>query len=152
MSIEATENVFREKVSSQLRLVSEGTGRYRILTPFVFDDGDHLAIVLKKEGDSWILSDEGHTYMHLTYDLDEKDLQHGTRQKIISNALSAFRVEDREGELLTKIDDGIRDALHNFVQALRAIQLLFKLSEAEALIKTGEEWKSLDDLKKALEV
>jgi prevent-host-death family protein len=31
------------------------------------------------------------------------------------------------------------------------IKLLSKLSEAEALIKTGDEWKSLDDLKKALE-
>lgn len=32
------------------------------------------------------------------------------------------------------------------------IKLLSKLSEAEDAIKTGEEWKSLDDLKKALEV
>ena len=32
------------------------------------------------------------------------------------------------------------------------IKLLLKLSEAEDAIKTGEEWRSLDDLKKALEV
>ncbi|NPV53878.1 MAG: type II toxin-antitoxin system Phd/YefM family antitoxin [Firmicutes bacterium] len=32
------------------------------------------------------------------------------------------------------------------------IKLLSKLSEAEDAIKTGEEWESLDDLKKALEV
>ncbi|HBV98443.1 MAG: prevent-host-death protein [Peptococcaceae bacterium BICA1-7] len=32
------------------------------------------------------------------------------------------------------------------------IKLLSRLSEAENTIKTGEEWKSLDDLKKALEV
>lgn len=32
------------------------------------------------------------------------------------------------------------------------IKLLSKLSEAEDAIKTGEEWKSLDDPKKALEV
>ena len=31
--------------------------------------------------------------------LFEKDLQRGNRQKIIRNALSAFSVEDREGEL-----------------------------------------------------
>ena len=40
-----------------------------------------------------MLSDEAHTYMHLTYDIDEEDLHHGTRQKILSNALSMFRVE-----------------------------------------------------------
>lgn len=32
------------------------------------------------------------------------------------------------------------------------IRLLTKLSEAEEAIKTGEEWKSLSDLKKALEI
>ncbi len=32
------------------------------------------------------------------------------------------------------------------------IKLLSKLSEAEGAIKTGEEWKSIDDLKKAVEV
>jgi antitoxin Phd len=32
------------------------------------------------------------------------------------------------------------------------IKLLSKLSEAEAVIKTGEEWKSLGDLKRALEI
>ncbi|WP_127580027.1 type II toxin-antitoxin system prevent-host-death family antitoxin [Paenibacillus koleovorans] len=31
------------------------------------------------------------------------------------------------------------------------IKLLSKLSEAEDIIKTGEEWKSLDDLRNALE-
>ncbi|ACV63027.1 prevent-host-death family protein [Desulfofarcimen acetoxidans DSM 771] len=32
------------------------------------------------------------------------------------------------------------------------IKLLSKLVEAKDAIKTGEEWKSLDDLKKALEI
>lgn len=32
------------------------------------------------------------------------------------------------------------------------IKLLSKLSEAEDAIKTGEEWKSLGDLKRALEI
>ena len=44
------------------------------ITPFRFDDGDHIAIVLKKEQGRWLLSDGGHTYMHLTYDINEKKL------------------------------------------------------------------------------
>ncbi len=60
--------------------------------------------------------------MHLTYDLDEKDLQRGTRQKIITNALSVFTVHDREGELIISItDDRYGDALYSFVQALLRI-------------------------------
>lgn len=100
----------------------EGEERFPVFTPFLFEDGDHLAIVLKKQENTWVLSDEGHTYMHLTYDLDEKDFQKGTRQKIISNALSAFRVEDRDGELIAPVaEDRFGDALYSFVQALLKI-------------------------------
>jgi len=68
----------------------------------MFEDGDHLAIVLKREQSNWMLSDEGHTYMHLTYDLDEKDLRTGTRQRSL-RMRSRFSVTDRSGELLTPI-------------------------------------------------
>jgi len=119
MTIETIERDFKAKVCEKIRLSVEGVERFRVFTPFLFEDGDHLAIVLKRENDAWLLSDEGHTYMHLTYDLDEKDLQRGTRQKVISAALSMFRIEDRDGELLMRIaDEQFGDALYSFIQAL----------------------------------
>src|SRR5215467_8956055 len=99
MSVESIERDFKAKGSNRIRLMSEGVDRYQVFTPFVFDDGDHLVIVLKRQNSHWVLSDEGHTYMHLTYKMDEKDLQRGTRQTIITNALSMFDVNDRGGEL-----------------------------------------------------
>ena len=75
------------------------------------------------------MSDEGHTYIHLTYDIDEKDLQKGNRQKIITNALSLFKVEDRDGELMLAIrDDRYGDALYSFAQALMKITDISYLS------------------------
>ncbi|MDI6794334.1 MAG: DUF1828 domain-containing protein [bacterium] len=122
MAIEAIEHDFREKVCAKVHLASEGMKRYRVFTPFLFEDGDHLAIVLKYENTRWILSDEGHTYMHLTYELDEKDLHGGTRQKIISNTLSTFQVEDQGGELILRVkEDQYGEALYSFVQALLKI-------------------------------
>jgi hypothetical protein len=122
MSVESIEKEFKEKVCDRVRLVSEGVNRYQVFTPFQFEDGDHLVIVLKRENSHWLLSDEGHTYMHLTYRLDEKDLRRGTRQKIITNALSMFSVDDRGGELAIDIkDDRYGDALYSFVQALLKI-------------------------------
>lgn len=119
MSMETIARDFHEKVSAKVRLTAEGIDRFRVFTPFLFEDGDHLSIVLKKEGARWMLSDEAHTYMHLTYDIDEKDLHSGTRQKIIANALSTFRVEDLDGELtLDMPDERYGDALYSFVQAL----------------------------------
>ncbi len=122
MVIGDIERDFREKVCESVSLRPEGVDRYRVFTPFVFDDGDHLAMVLKREQNSWILSDEGHTLMHLTYSISESDLQRGTRQKIITDALSAFSVQDREGELVAPIRDReYGHVLYSFVQAVLKI-------------------------------
>lgn len=129
MSAEAITKDFRQTVCEQVRIESEGTNRFRVFTPFMFNDGDHLAIILKKEAGLWTLSDEGHTLMHLTYELDERDLREGGRQKIISNTLSAFTVEERDGELVISVeDDHYGDALYSFVQALLRISDVSYLS------------------------
>ncbi len=126
---ETIEREFKEKVSSKIRLQAEGVERYRVFTPFMFDDGDHLAVVLKQDDGSWVLSDEGHTLMHLTYEMDEKQLQTGTRQKIITSALSSFFVSDRNGELIGKVrDEDYGNALFTFVQALMKLTDLTFLS------------------------
>jgi cytochrome oxidase assembly protein ShyY1 len=77
---------FRARVSEAIRLEPEGLNRFRVFTPFILDDGDHLAIV-RREPAGWVLTDEGHTFMHLTDRIDENDLQRGTRQKIVANTL-----------------------------------------------------------------
>lgn len=119
MAIQEVEREFKQKVCDRIKVVPEGIDRFRVFTPFVFDDGDHLSIVLKKIQGAWSLSDEGHTFMHLTYDMDERDLRTGTRQKVISNALAAFSVREDSGELIERVqDDRYGDALYNFVQAL----------------------------------
>lgn len=50
MALETIEQDFRQKVSAKVDLVAEGVDRFRVFTPFLFEDGDHLSIVLKKEG------------------------------------------------------------------------------------------------------
>ena len=144
MSVETIERQFHHKVSSQIRLSTEGMNRFRVFTPFLFEDGDHLAIVLKQEGAHWLLSDEGHTFMHLTYDVDEQDLQRGTRQKIIGNALSTFGIEDRDGELCLPVDSGrYGDALYSFVQALLKITDVTYLSRERARSTFMDDFVSL---------
>ena len=69
---------FQDKVCVKLSLRSEGIDRFRVSTPFMFEDGDHLVVVLKDRKRPVVPVDEGHTYMHLTYDVDEQDLHRGT--------------------------------------------------------------------------
>ena len=119
MSISAIEEDFHRTVSEKVRLVPEGTDRFRVFTPFQFEDRDHLAVILKRDQGAWAISDEGHTFMHLTYDLNERDLSKGTRAKIIGNALDAFAVQDRDGELIRPVaGERFGDALYDFVQAV----------------------------------
>jgi len=143
MSIEAIERDFREKISTKIRLEAEGVERFRVFTPFLFEDGDHLAIVLKREGARWLLSDEAHTYMHLTYDINERDLHSGTRQKIISNTLSTFKVEDRHGELVLDVpDQRYGDALYSFIQALLKISDVSYLSRGRIQSTFAEDFRT----------
>lgn len=124
--------------------MEEGLGRYRVFTPFQFDDGDHLSIVLRQDGQHWQLSDEAHTFMHLTYDIDEQDLLRGNRQIIIDNALSMFYVEDRDGELVLNIEnEQFGDALYSFVQALLKITDVSYLSREMVRSTFIDDFKSL---------
>ena len=120
MVIAGIEREFAGKVAAEVRLEAEGENRYRVFTPFRFDDGDHLVIVLKRDGGGWVLSDEAHTCMHLARDSAEPDLPRANR--IAAAALSEFGVEDRDGELRLAVHDGrYGDALFAFAQALLRI-------------------------------
>lgn len=144
MSIHNIEQEFMEKVSAKVWLMAEGMDRYRVFTPFQFDDGDHLSIVLKQAGQQWQLSDEAHTYMHITYDIDEQDLHRGTRQTIIDNALSMYQVEDHDGELVLDIENGqFGNALYSFVQALLKITDVSYLSRERVRSTFIEDFRAL---------
>jgi hypothetical protein len=145
MSMDLISSSFKEKVSEKIELLSEGHDRFRVFTPFQFDDRDHLVVVLRRENGEWLLSDEGHTYMHLTYDLAEKDLQRGTRAKIIGNTLEAFGVEDLEGELRLRVEDhDFGSALFDFVQAL------LKITDVSYLSRERVRSTFLEDLRQFL--
>ena len=142
--MQSIEDEFKAKVSREIQLESEGLERFRVLTPFMFPDGDRLAIVLLHSGDRWVLSDEGHTFMHLTYEIAEEDLQRGGRQKIITDTLETFGVADREGILeLTVPTDRFGDALFDYVQALLKISDVSFLSRERVRTMFVEDFRAI---------
>lgn len=113
---------FRQKVAAEIRVEPEGVDRYRVFTPFQFDDGDRFSIVLKREKAQWLLSDEAHTYMHMSFDIDVDKLHKSRRKELITKALMMFGVEDRNGELVIDIvNRDYGECLYSFVQALLKI-------------------------------
>lgn len=116
---ELIERDFKSKVVADLRLIPEGLDRFVVETPMTFDDGDALPIVLKKESDRWILTDEGHTFLQLSYVLTDVELRTAGRREIIDRALSNFPIENRNGELVLPIPGTeYGNALYSFVEAL----------------------------------
>jgi len=129
MDIFSIEKEFKKKVCDKIAITTEGKERFRISTPFMFNDGDHLVSLLKKSPKGWIISDEGHTYMHLSYEIDVKDLERGNRQKIFNSILSMFGLKDEDGELIVEVENGnYGDALYSFIQSILKITDISYLS------------------------
>jgi hypothetical protein len=117
MNIERIEKEFKAKVCDRIQLLPEGKERLIVSTPFTFEDGDHLCILLKKSEDRWYFTDEGHTFMHLSY--DDLDVDKGTRRKIIDTVLGTYQIQNAEGELRCLVENGdFGDALFTFVQGI----------------------------------
>ena len=137
-SADAAERKFHECVSAEVRTVADGPDRFRVFTPFRFDDGDHLVIVLKREGDGWVLSDEAHTWMRLSLDGDERGRHEGARGKVVSGVLSRFGVEDRDRELVADVPDYRRgETFYAFAQALIEIHAVITSARADDLERGG---------------
>lgn len=110
----------RQKVCKAIEVEREGIDRYIVYTPFMFDDGDHYVVILRRENGHWVLTDEGHTFMHLSY--GEVDLSKGTRARIIEQALASHRVHNDAGELRLRVPgDDFGDAVFSFVQAISRV-------------------------------
>lgn len=138
------ENTLRDKISKEISLREEGVNRFRIFNPYEFDDGDHLSIFLKKENGNWKFTDEAHTIMHLSYDMDISALKKGNRQKIITNTISNFGLEENEGTLSIKIDnEDFGSAFYNFIHALIKITDLSYLSREFVRSTFYEDFRSL---------
>jgi len=138
------EREFRRKVSEQVRIEAQGLERYVVFQPFMFDDGDHFVVVLKKDRQQWIFTDEGHTLMHVQY--EDIDLRRGPRASILDSTLNALSLENREGELrLVVPEEQFGDALYSFLQALN------KVTDLDFLTKERVRSTFLDDARSLIE-
>lgn len=143
MTPKTIEQEFQRKVCEEIHLSREGLNRYIVFTPFMFDDGDHLCILLKRENDRWYLSDEGHTFMHVSY--DELDIERGTRGKIVDTALLSYGIRNEDGELKCIIEgDAFGDALYSFVQGL------IKITDVSYLTRERVRSTFLEDFRSCL--
>lgn len=143
MEIRHIEKEFKEKVCKEIRLLQEGVDRFRVFTPFQFDDGDSFAIILKKSNKGWMLSDEGHTFMHMSYEIDIDSLDKGTRAKIISTTLNNFGITEENGVLFAPVEEqNMGNVFYQYIQGLIKITDVAFLSRERIKSTFWEDFKS----------
>ena len=107
------------RICSGIEVLPEGLDRYLIITPFIFDDGDSIKIVLKDySSENPYLTDEGHTLMHLS--CNDVDIDSGSRSRLFEDILSRNLISNEDGELIQKISDvkDLGDNVYTYVQGL----------------------------------
>ncbi len=108
------------RICEGIEIEPQGLDRWVVYNPFTFDDGDHFVVVLKRERGRWLLTDEGHTFMHLSY--SGVDLSKGQRGKLVEQALEVHGVENAGGELRVAVDEAnASDGFFSFIQATERI-------------------------------
>jgi hypothetical protein len=123
MEAKDIERRFRATVDDSVRVLEEdGEGWYRVLNPFVLDDGDHLPIALQRTDGGWQLSDGGRTLRRCAVERGVDGRLSAPQQRSIAAAMTAFDVQARAGALWTAVpagDDG--SALDRFARCLLQI-------------------------------
>ena len=107
---------FENSLSETIQLESDGENRFRVNTPFMWDDGDHPVIILKKTDDGWVYYDEGNTVMRVC---DDRNIQQQELKDIMSAIKMIHKVEDSEYGLTRPVENNnVAGALFEFIQAL----------------------------------
>lgn len=114
----------KKSVCSRVSVEPRGVDRYLVHTGFTFQDGDELHIVLRKKDDKWILTDDAHTLMWLSYeDFNLSD----TRKAMLDVTLSSNNVSFDDGRIYIDCTDrDVGQCLTSMIQAiLQTADLLY---------------------------
>lgn len=139
-------HAFRKKVCEQINITPHGLNQFRVQTPFSFEDGDAFVIYLLRQNNQWILSDNGHTLMHLSYWFDTERLnkEDTERYDIFHAIVKSFGLIYEQGKIMLPVEDEglFGDYLLSYLQALT------KLSDLDYLTEERVKRAFLDDLQK----
>ena len=135
---------FRSRLATEVELRPYGRGLQQILTPFTLADGDVVSVFLKKDGDRWTITDDGNTWMQLSYDIDYRSPEIPERRAAITRAISEFGIEDHDGEWTIPVEDaGFGDALLSMIQGILKVSDAAFISTEVAKARFADEVRTL---------
>lgn len=135
--------LLKEQLASEVRLEMRSDGVLMLDTPFVFPDGDHYSIYFSMERDgNFMLSDKGHTIMHLSYKYDVDPLfEDKSQRKIMLQIVRNARIEVDEdaGTFWVKADaKSLPETIFRFGQALTKIYDMSFIARYQRAVKDAK--------------
>lgn len=131
----------RKSICSKYEFEEYGINRYLIHTDMYYDDGDELHIVLMEDSGQYTLTDEGHTIMWLSYDLNLTPNKEGMMESIVSKN----NVSLNDGRLYVSFFD-----LDEFGNALTSlIQSMLQIADLRILNRNNVVKTFLEDIRNA---
>lgn len=107
----------KKAICSSVEIEERGIDRYVIHTDFTYPDGDELRIILKKQDSDWILTDEGHTMMWLSY--EDFNIKTDTRRDLLSRSLTYNHAKLEDGRIIIRFkQNDVAGAVQSMIQAL----------------------------------
>ncbi len=121
------QNVLRERLCQDVKLLERPDGELMLHTHFEFPDGDNFPIYVAASGGGVRLSDRGHTLMHISYDHDIDAFLKGSRGQMLERVVNEAGVEWDKGVFnLDTTAEELPEAIFRFCQAITGVYDLTK--------------------------
>ena len=130
----ALERTLCDRLCTTVRIHRRDDGILMLDTPFVFPDGDHYAIYLSDTPSGGVLlSDRGHTLMHVSYEHDVDAFYESPRAALRERIVREAGIEEHDGVFSVETTpDQVADAVFRLGQALTRVCDLAFLGSARS--------------------
>ena len=134
-----------ERLCTKIRIHKRDDEAYMLESPFSFPDGDQIPIYLAETTRGGVmLSDRGHTLMHISYENDIDAFSEGARAVLWEQIVRECEIQEEEGVFKVETSpEQIVETLFRFGQALTKIYDLTFLSRDRIATTFYEDLKSL---------
>ena len=120
-----------------------------ITTPYLDRNNDHVQIYVKKEGDIYIVGDDGYTFADL--ELSGCELDTPKRKQLLELTLNGFGVKIEDDELVVRTSpENFALRKHSLLQAILAVGDLFYLASptiASLFLEDVNNWLEVNEIR-----
>lgn len=138
------EKTLCERLCAKVTVHKRDDSTLMLDTPFTFPDGDQYPIYLTEtRAGGVVLSDQGHTLMHISYEHDVDAFLEGTRAALLEQVVREAGMRERAGVFSVEVaPEQLAEAVFQFGQALTKVYDLTFLSRAHVASTFYEDLKA----------